>query len=186
MKVNQTTIPGVILLEPRVFEDQRGYFFETYKAADFVEYGITCQFVQDNQSLSHRNVLRGLHYQLRNSQAKLVRVVRGEVYDVVVDVRKNSPWFGKHFGITLSGSNRRMLFIPEGFAHGFCVLSDSAEFVYKCSAYYSPQDERGILWSDPDIGIAWPIPAGETPIISDKDSRYERLADMPLEDLPNT
>ncbi len=179
-----TALPDVALVEPQVFGDSRGYFMETYNAREFARLGVDSLFVQDNQSGSQQSVLRGLHYQLGRPQAKLVRVVRGEVFDVAVDLRRGSPTFGRWAGEILSEQNRRMLFIPEGFAHGFYVLSAQAEFVYKCSEYYAPEEERGVIWNDPTLAIAWPIPAGVIPVLSGKDSRYPRLQEMAVEDLP--
>ena len=164
-----TSIDGVIVVEPKSYGDSRGYFLETYKKPDFVAGGIDAEFVQDNQSLSSRGVLRGLHFQNNYPQAKLVRVVSGEVYDVCVDLRPESPTLGKWEGALLSGENKRQLFIPRGFAHGFYVLSESAVFAYKCDDVYHPNDEGGIKWDDEKIGIDWPIPEGETPLLSDKD-----------------
>ena len=152
----ETAIEGVILIEPRVFGDERGYFMETYNKADFTEAGITCEFVQDNQSKSSKGVLRGLHYQNKYPQAKLVRVTRGEVFDVAVDLREGSPTYAKYVGAILSSEKKNMLYIPKGFAHGFLVLSDEAEFAYKCDEFYHPEDEGGIRWDDPTIGIEWP------------------------------
>ena len=179
-----TALPDVSLVDPQVFGDSRGYFMETYNARDFERLGLGRCFVQDNQSRSRQDVLRGLHYQRGCPQAKLVRVVRGTVFDVAADVRRGSPTFGRWVGEILSEDNRRMLFIPEGFAHGFFVLSEHAEFVYKCSAYYAPEEERGVIWNDPTLAIAWPIPANSSPLLSGKDSRYPRLLDAPAEDLP--
>jgi len=157
----KTDIEGVILIEPKVFGDERGYFMETYNKADFIEAGITCEFVQDNQSKSSKGVLRGLHYQKQYSQAKLVRVIKGEVFDVAVDLRKNSPTYAKYVGVILSAEKKNMLYIPKGFAHGFLVLSDEAEFTYKCDEFYHPEDEGGIRWDDPTIGIEWPVMKSE-------------------------
>jgi dTDP-4-dehydrorhamnose 3,5-epimerase len=158
MKAIATGIPEVFILEPKVFGDDRGYFFESYNRRAFHEAtGVDPQFVQDNHSKSARNVLRGLHYQVKNAQGKLVRVTAGEVFDVVVDLRRSSPTFGKWEGVTLSAANRRMLWVPEGFAHGFVVTSESAEFLYKTTDYYAPGHERSLLWNDPALGIAWPI-----------------------------
>ncbi len=168
INVIKTHIKGTCIIEPTVHGDSRGYFIETYNYNDMKEAGIDCIFVQDNQSLSTRGVLRGLHYQKKHPQAKLVRVIRGEVFDVAVDCRKNSTTYGKWVGVILSEENRRQFFIPEGFAHGFLVLSNVAEFFYKCTDFYHPGDEGGIIWNDPDIGINWPlIDCG--PILSDKD-----------------
>lgn len=168
MKVIETALPGVLRIEPRVFGDSRGFFMETYNAARYQEAGIDTTLVQDNHSRSRRGVLRGLHYQLIQPQAKLVRVARGVVFDVVVDIRRGSPHFGQWVGEILDDEKHHQLYIPVGFAHGFCVLSETADFVYKCSDYYHPQSENGIAWDDPAIGIQWPeidIPW----LLSDKD-----------------
>ena len=164
-----------MLIEPTVHFDSRGRFFESYKKGKYHALGIPEDFVQDNQSLSNKNVLRGLHYRVGPEQAKLVRVVEGEVFDVVVDIRKNSPTFGKWQGFILSDTNYLQLYIPAGFAHGFCVLSDTAEFLYKVSEYYSAEKEKGIIWNDPDIGIDWPVP---DPILSEKDQNNPRLKSL--------
>lgn len=170
MRVIPTAIPEVLIVEPKVFGDSRGFFFESFNQRAFEEAtGLAPHFVQDNHSRSARNVLRGLHYQIVQPHGKLVRVVAGEVFDVAADIRRRSPTFGKWIGVTLSESNRRMVWIPEGFAHGFLVLSESADFLYKTTDYYAPEFERTILWNDPQIGIAWPL-AGE-PLVSDKDRR---------------
>lgn len=184
METVKLDIPDLILFKPRVFEDKRGFFFESYRRENFSDLDIEVDFVQDNHSGSVKNVLRGLHYQIANAQAKLVRVVKGEVYDVAVDVRRGSPWFGKHCGVVLSESNRHSFYVPEGFAHGFFVLSDWAEFTYKCSNYYSPPDERGIRWNDPALNIGWPLSPEAEPIVSDKDKVYKALAEMDERDLP--
>lgn len=162
-------IPGVILIEPRVLEDERGFFMETYKWTDFVEFGIKERFVQDNHSKSvAKGVLRGLHFQKKPmGQAKLVRAIAGSIFDVAVDIRKNSPTYGKWISAFLSAENKKMLFIPEGFAHGFCTLEENTEVIYKCTNVYSTEDERGLIWNDKDINIQWPI---ENPILSEKDS----------------
>ena len=167
MKFLATSIPDVILIEPRVFGDARGFFFESWNARDFAAGGIDAEFVQDSHSRSVRGVLRGLHYQIRQPQGKLIRVVAGEVFDVVVDLRKSSPTCGRHVAVSLSADKRQMLWVPPGFAHGFCVLSDHAEMLYKQTAFYAPQHERSILWSDPELAINWPL-AG-APIVSEKD-----------------
>lgn len=167
MKFLNTSIPGVILIEPRVFGDTRGFFFESWNAREFSGGGIDAEFVQDSHSRSLRGVLRGLHYQIQQPQGKLIRVVAGEVFDVVVDIRKSSPTCGRHVAVRLSADNRQMLWVPPGFAHGFCVLSDYAEMLYKQTAYYAPQHERSLLWNDPELAIDWPL-AG-TPILSEKD-----------------
>jgi dTDP-4-dehydrorhamnose 3,5-epimerase len=173
MKVIPTSLEGVLIIEPRVFKDPRGYFMETFQEIRYGESGIARRFVQDNLSYSVQGTLRGLHYQIKNPQAKLVQALSGEIYDVAVDIRPGSPNFGKWAGVYLSEENHRQLFIPEGFAHGFCVLSPTAHFLYKCSDYYAPEDEGGILWSDPDIGIRWPV---DNPIISEKDGRFPHLS----------
>ena len=184
MKRILTSIADVVLLEPQVYGDARGHFLETYNSREFQRWGIDRRFVQDNASHSVRGVLRGLHYQLGRPQAKLVRVVEGAVFDVAVDLRRGSPTFGRWVGEVLNGQNHRLLFIPEGFAHGFYVLSERAEFVYKCSDFWSPGDERGLLWSDPALAIDWPIPAGTNPLLSGKDQNHPRLADLPYAELP--
>ena len=165
----KTDIDGVIIVEPTVFGDDRGYFLETYQYNDFCAGGIDVKFVQDNQSMSKKGVLRGLHFQKQFPQSKLVRVIRGEVYDVAVDLRLGSPTYGKYVGVLLSAENKRQFFIPKGFAHGFLVLSDEAEFVYKVDDFYHPNDEGGLAWNDPDIGIEWPISPNMEIILSDKD-----------------
>ena len=165
----KTSIDGVIIVEPTVFGDDRGYFLETYQYNVFCEGGIDVQFVQDNQSKSKKGVLRGLHFQKQFPQSKLVRVISGEVYDVAVDLRPDSPTFGKYEGVILSAENKRQFFIPRGFAHGFVVLSDEAEFVYKVDDFYHPNDEGGLIWNDPDIGIDWPIGNDMEIILSEKD-----------------
>jgi dTDP-4-dehydrorhamnose 3,5-epimerase len=175
VKVTPTAIPGLLVLEPRVFGDARGFFLESYNEKVFREAtGIEVPFVQDNHSRSGRGVLRGLHYQLEQTQGKLVRVVRGSVFDVAVDIRRSSPSFGQWVGMELSEENQRQFWIPPGFAHGFMVLSESADFLYKSTNYYAPQHERCIAWDDPDIGIAWP--AGIAPLLSEKDTRGSPLS----------
>lgn len=169
MNVIETAIPDVKIIEPKVFGDDRGFFFESFNLNVFREKaGIYDDFVQDNHSYSPKNVLRGLHYQIQNPQGKLVRVVTGEVFDVAVDIRKGSPTFGQWTGTILSASNKRMFWVPKGFAHGFLVLSDHADFLYKTSDFYNPSSERSILWNDPDLAIDWPL-KGSTPILSTKD-----------------
>lgn len=180
MKIVRTTIPDVAIIEPRVFGDDRGFFFESYNARKFEELtGVNPVFVQDNHSRSGRHVLRGLHYQIRQPQGKLVRVISGEVFDVAVDIRKQSPTFGKWVGEILSEENRRMLWVPEGFAHGFLVLSEYAEFLYKTTDYWAPEFERSIAWNDPDLDISWPLDS-EEPILSakDRDGRRFREAEV--------
>ncbi|MDQ5983652.1 MAG: dTDP-4-dehydrorhamnose 3,5-epimerase [Eubacteriales bacterium SKADARSKE-1] len=171
-KFIKTEIEGLFVIEPTVFGDNRGYFMETYNYNDFKEAGLDVQFVQDNQSKSTKGVLRGLHFQKNNPQEKLVRVIKGEVFDVAVDIRKGSKTFGKWFGIILSAENKRQFYIPEGFAHGFLVLSDEAEFVYKCTNFYDPKSESGIMWNDEDISIEWPIDDGMKILLSDKDKKH--------------
>jgi dTDP-4-dehydrorhamnose 3,5-epimerase len=181
MRFIETSIPGVVVVEPRVFEDSRGFFMETYHRQKFAEAGITCEFVQDNHSRSRRGTLRGLHYQLQQPQAKLCRVIEGEVLDVVLDIRRGSPTFGHWTAVVLSADNKREIFVPRGFAHGFVVLSETAEFLYKCDDFYLPGDEKGILWNDPELGIEWGI---EDPILSEKDRVNPRLSEMPPDNLP--
>jgi len=181
MKVETTPLDGVLIVEPDVFEDKRGFFLETFNRKRYAEAGIDRAFVQDNLSFSTKGTLRGLHFQIGNPQAKLVQVVAGEVFDVAVDIRKGSPTFGKWTGTHLSGDNKVQFFIPEGFAHGFAVLSETALFVYKCSALYDPDDEGGIIWSDPEIAIDWPV---TDPVVSEKDQRYPPLAELGPEQLP--
>lgn len=168
MHVIPTALPGVLIIEPKVFGDERGFFLESFNTKSFeAATGFKREFVQDNHSRSARNVLRGLHYQIKHPQGKLVRVVTGEVFDVAVDLRRNSPNFGKWVGITLSAENKRQLWVPEGFAHGFVVMSESADFLYKTTDYWYPEHERSLLWNDPDISISWPI--SEPPILASKD-----------------
>jgi dTDP-4-dehydrorhamnose 3,5-epimerase len=175
MNVITTEIPGVLIIEPKVFGDARGFFFESFNTQSFAAMtGLSPVFVQDNHSRSSKNVLRGLHYQIRQPQGKLVRVVAGEVFDVAVDLRRSSPTFGKWTGTRLSAENKRMLWIPEGFAHGFLVLSDSADFLYKTTDYYAPEHERCIVWNDPAIGIDWPVSG--TPVLAAKDMAGKLLA----------
>jgi dTDP-4-dehydrorhamnose 3,5-epimerase len=181
MKATPSAIPDIVLLEPRVFGDERGYFFESYNERQFEQaMGLKLDFVQDNQSRSARNVLRGLHYQIDQPQGKLVRVLAGEIFDVAVDVRKSSPTFGKWVGMTLSAENFHQLWIPPGFAHGFAVLSESADILYKTTDYYAPQFERCIAWNDPAIGIEWPIQS--EPVLSAKDKAGLPLAQSELFD----
>lgn len=161
----------MLIIEPKVFGDARGFFMETWNARTFAQHGLDFNFVQDNHSKSGQGTLRGLHYQWKHPQGKLVRVISGEVFDVAVDLRKSSPTFGNWVGITLSAENKRMLWIPEGLAHGFYVTSPYAEFVYKCSEFYDPKDERSILWNDAVLAINWPISSGQVPILSEKDSK---------------
>ena len=177
----QTLIDGVLICDMDVYEDERGFFLETFHLDKYDEGGIKGPFVQDNYSHSVRGVLRGLHYQLPRGQAKLVSCIQGTIFDVAVDIRQGSPTFGKWVGTVLSAENRRQLFIPDGFAHGFCVLSESADVVYKCSDFYYPEDDQGILWSDPQINIDWPV---RNPILSDKDKELPSLSNAGPDALP--
>lgn len=177
MHVIQSPLPGVLLIEPDVFSDERGFFMETWHAERFRAAGIDLPFLQDNHSRSTRGVLRGLHYQEPNPQGKLVRCARGSLFDVAVDIRRRSSHFGKWFGCELSEENRQMLWIPPGFAHGFCALSEEADLIYKCTALYDGKSDRSIAWDDPDIGIHWPI---ASPILSPKDAAAPRLKDAPV------
>lgn len=174
-----TDINGVYVIEPKVFGDSRGYFMETYNKEEFDKAGLKYDFVQDNQSKSHKGVLRGLHFQIHHPQAKLVRVISGEVFDVAVDLRKGSKTYGKWVGVLLSSENKKMFMIPRGFAHGFVVLSDTAEFTYKCDDFYHPEDEGGIMWNDPDIAVEWPY-NGE-PDLSAKDKVHKLLKEDRIE-----
>ena len=174
MQVSKTPIDGLLIIEPKVFADPRGMFYEVYSESKYNEHGIP-RFVHDNHSVSKQGVLRGLHYQVNSGQDKLVRVTQGEIFDVAVDIRKQSPTYGKWWGLSLSETNNLQLYIPVGFAHGFCVLSESAEVLYKCSDYYSPEDERGILWNDSDLAIDWPI---KGPILSEKDAAYPLFSQL--------
>jgi len=176
-----TALPGVVELRPKIFRDPRGFFLETYHREKFAELGITADFVQDNHSRSSRGTLRGLHYQLPHAQGKLCRVIEGEVLDVAVDIRLGSPTFGKWTSVVLSADHSNMIYVPAGFAHGFLTLSESAQFLYKCSDVYAPKDEHGIAWNDPDINIAWGI---DNPLVSEKDARYTKLYEMPRDLLP--
>jgi dTDP-4-dehydrorhamnose 3,5-epimerase len=183
MQFEPSDIPEVLLIRPKVFEDKRGFFMETYRASVFEQAGIAAQFVQDNHSRSTKGVLRGLHYQIRQVQGKLVRVIAGEVFDVAVDLRKNSSSFGKWVGHFISSSNKYQVWIPPGFAHGFFVTSEVAEVVYKTTDYWSPQWERTLRWDDPEIGIVWPLIENLTPSVSEKDMRAVGLRDLKPEDL---
>ncbi len=174
MKLTLTPIKDLVVIEPKVFGDERGYFYEAYNKNTFHELELDYDFVQDNQSFSRKGVLRGLHFQKEFPQAKLVRVIEGEVFDVAVDLRKGSPTFGKWYGVTLSGENKKMFMIPRGFAHGFLVLSETAVFSYKCDDFYHPNDEGGIIYNDPDIGIEWPKVDCEL-VLSEKDKKHETL-----------
>lgn len=176
----KNSIEGVIAVDVKTYGDERGSFMETYKKPDFIKGGIDAEFVQDNQSVSVKGVLRGLHYQLKHPQAKLLRVIKGEVFDVAVDLREGSPTFGKWEGVILSSENHRQFFIPRGFAHGFLVLSDTAEFCYKCDDVYYPDDEGGIIWNDPDLGIDWPLQSitAQKLILSPKDQRNPSFKEL--------
>ena len=174
----KTGIEGLVVVEPKVFGDNRGYFMETYNYNDFKAAGLDMVFVQDNQSKSKKGVLRGLHFQKKNPQGKLVRVVSGEVYDVAVDLRRGSDTYGKWYGVLLSEENKKQFFIPKNFAHGFVVLSDYAEFAYKCTDFYHPNDEGGLAWNDPQIGVEWPIPEGMELTLSDKDKKWGSFAEF--------
>ena len=187
MQIISTSLPDVFLVEPRVFGDERGFFMETFSARVFAEVGITRQFVQDNHSLSRKGTLRGLHYQLKNPQAKLCRVVRGAVWDVAVDIRRGSPTFGQHTGALLSAENKRSIYVPRGFAHGFLVLSDEAEFLYKCDDFYAPGDEHSLHWGDVAVGIEWPFAQHEieTPLLSEKDQVAPQLSEINDSNLPS-
>jgi dTDP-4-dehydrorhamnose 3,5-epimerase len=182
VKATVTELPGVIIIEPRVFRDARGFFWETFHGEKYARLGINNTFVQDNHSHSAKGILRGLHYQLKHPQGKLIYVVRGEIFDVAVDIRRGSPTFGRWTGEIISSENKRQIYVPEGFAHGFYVLSKEADVIYKCTDLYASGDEYGILWSDPAININWPI-AGD-PLLSEKDSQYPLLNDLPEEHLP--
>ncbi len=182
MNIITTSIEGVLVIEPTVFNDNRGFFMETYQNKRYQEYGIFRVFVQDNLSFSVHGTLRGLHYQVKHPQAKLVQVITGEIFDVAVDIRYGSSTFGKWTGAYLSDQNKRQLYIPEGFAHGFCVISKTAHFLYKCSDSYAPEDEYGIHWADSDIGIDWPV---KNPIVSKKDRQNSKLCDLLPKQLPS-
>ena len=175
MIFENTLLPGVVKILPKIHKDARGYFMESWQAKNFAEAGIGARFVQENVSGSSKLTLRGLHYQVKRPQGKLVRVVHGEVFDVAVDLRRSSPVFGQWIGVLLSAENKYQLWVPPGFGHGFLVLSESAEFEYKCTDYYCPEYERAISWSDPDIGIEWPLPTGCQPVLSEKDATAPTL-----------
>lgn len=177
IKVTPCEIEGLYVIEPTVFKDERGYFVETYNQNDFKEAGLNMVFVQDNQSMSVRGVLRGLHFQKQFPQGKLVRAIRGSVFDVAVDLRADSKTYGKWFGVELTAENKKQFYIPEGFAHGFLVLTDEAEFAYKCTNFYHAGDEGGLAWNDPEIGIEWPLQEGVDLIISEKDKKWSGLKD---------
>jgi dTDP-4-dehydrorhamnose 3,5-epimerase len=180
MKVIRSEIDGLLVIEPKVFGDARGFFLETWNELRYREAGLNMRFVQDNLSFSRRGTVRGLHYQNPNSQGKLVYVIEGEVFDVAVDLRRNSPTFGRWHGVNLSGQNRLQFFVPPGFAHGFAVLSETALFAYKCTEFYSPKDELTLSWDDPDVGVRWPV---GKPVLSEKDKRGLRLRELPADRL---
>jgi dTDP-4-dehydrorhamnose 3,5-epimerase len=179
-KFTKTSIADVYIIDPTVFGDERGYFMETYNENEFKEAGLDLNFVQDNQSKSTKGVIRGLHFQKNSPQGKLVRVIKGEVFDVAVDLRNDSPTYGKWEGVKLSEDNKKQFYVPEGFAHGFLVLSDEAEFTYKCTNFYDAEDEGGILWNDPDIGIDWPIKNINDVVLSEKDKNWKTLESTPI------
>ncbi len=176
-KFIETSIEGLYIIEPQVFGDERGYFMETYTQRDFEKAGLNMKFVQDNESKSKKGVLRGLHFQTKHTQGKLVRVLKGSVFDVAVDLREGSPTFGKWEGVILSSENKRQFYVPEGFAHGFLVLEEETVFAYKCTDYYAPEYDRGILWNDPDIGIDWPLDGIEV-LLSEKDKKQQTLKEF--------
>ncbi len=177
MKVEKTSLPGVVVINPTVHGDERGFFMETFHQADFVEAGLPDHFVQDNHSRSAQGVLRGLHFQYPQWQGKLVRVIAGEIFDVAVDVRIDSPTYGQWYGLNISAENKKIIYVPPGYAHGFCVLSELADVVYKCTALYKPKDEIGVRWDDPAIGIDWPV---KDPIVSEKDSKAGLLSELKI------
>ena len=178
MEFEPTAIPEVVLVKPKVFKDARGHFFESWTQKKFAAAGLDLEFVQDNENRSEQHVLRGLHYQLTQPQGKLVRVVTGAVFDVAVDLRRGAPTFGRWVGAELTADNHHMLWVPPGFAHGFMVLSESAHFLYKCTQFYYPEDERAICWDDADLGVRWPLPAGVQPVISGRDAAARRFRDV--------
>tara|TARA_B100000767_G_scaffold159762_1_gene149907 strand:+ start:205 stop:807 length:603 start_codon:yes stop_codon:yes gene_type:complete len=185
MNIITTNLPGVIVIEPKVYVDKRGFFLETFREDVLLQAGINAHFVQDNHTRSSQGVLRGLHYQMTQTQGKLVRVAAGSVFDVVVDVRSSSPTFGQWYGIELNEDNIKMIYVPPGFAHGFVVLSETADFIYKCTDYYHPESEQGIAWDDPDLNIDWSIAEiAEKISLSDKDKQNVKLKDQPAEKLP--
>ena len=178
IKVTNTPIKGLYVIEPTVHGDDRGYFVETYNQNDMAEAGLNMVFVQDNQSMSRKGVLRGLHFQKQYPQGKLVRVIKGSVFDVAVDLRKSSDTYGKWYGVELTEENKKQFFIPKNFAHGFLVVSDYAEFCYKCTDFYAPGDEGGIMWNDPEIGVEWPLPEGMEPILSERDKVWGKFSEL--------
>ncbi len=177
----ETELPGAMIIEPAVFNDSRGFFLETYHYNKYSENGLDAGFVQDNHSHSVKDTLRGLHYQLRHPQGKLLYMIRGEIFDVAVDIRKGSPSFGKWVSVILSSENKKQFYVPPGFAHGFCVLSEEADVIYKCTDFYKPDDEYGIIWNDPEIGIEWPV---IDPVLSEKDGKYQTLKNIIVDNLP--
>ncbi|AYE34892.1 dTDP-4-dehydrorhamnose 3,5-epimerase [Clostridium septicum] len=177
-KFIETKIKDLYIIEPKVFGDNRGYFMETYSKKDFFEAGLTMEFVQDNESKSKKGVLRGMHFQTKHTQGKLVRVTSGEVYDVAVDLRKGSPTYGQWEGVLLTQENKRQFYVPEGFAHGFLVVSDEAVFNYKCTDFYAPEYDSGLLWNDPDVGIEWPLDGIENILLSEKDKVQKTLKEL--------
>jgi dTDP-4-dehydrorhamnose 3,5-epimerase len=181
LKIETTPLKGLLIIEPVVYTDSRGHFVETYQDLRYREMGVADNFVQDNLAFSHKDVLRGLHFQIKSPQAKLIQAISGEIYDVAVDVRPGSATFGQWFSVQLSAQNRRQLLVPAGFAHGYCVLTETATVIYKCSDYYHPEDEGGVLWSDPAIGIDWPV---RRPVVSDKDEGLPLLETLGPEQLP--
>ena len=183
MDIKETNLPGVLILEPKVFTDDRGYFLETWNSTRYEQAGIPGPFVQDNISFSKQGILRGLHFQYPQSQGKLIQVLSGEVLDVIVDIRVGSPTYSQWVAEVLSESNHRQMYVPPGFAHGYCVTSETALFSYKCTDFYNPATEHGIIWNDPDIGIEWPI---EQPVLSPKDAVYPRLKDLSPENVPHS
>ena len=180
MEFVATALPEVVLIKPRRFGDDRGYFMETWQQEKFAAAGIQPRFVQDNHSHSVRHTLRGLHYQIQQPQGKLVRVTSGAAFDVAVDIRRSSPNFGRWVGVELTSDNHHMLWVPPGFAHGFLVLSDSAHFLYKCTAFYAPEDEQAIRWDDADLAVRWPLPAGQSPVISGRDAAARAFREAPV------
>lgn len=178
IKVEKCFIEGLFIIEPAVHGDERGYFMETYNLNDMKEHGLDMNFVQDNQSMSTKGVLRGLHFQKEHPQGKLVRVIKGSVFDVAVDIRKGSETYGKWFGVELTEENKKQFYVSPGFAHGYFVLSDIAEFCYKCTDFYHPEDESGFMWNDPDIGIDWHLEDGQVPVLSEKDRNYDPFIDF--------
>lgn len=179
-KFVDTGIKDLYIIEPNVFGDNRGYFMETYNKQDFLQAGLTMEFVQDNESKSSKGVLRGLHFQTQHTQGKLVRVTRGEVFDVAVDLRKGSPTYGQWKGVLLTEENKKQFYVPEGFAHGFLVVSDEAVFNYKCTDFYAPEFEGGVMWNDPDIGVKWPLEGINDIILSDKDEKHKSFKELDL------